>query len=728
MVAASPAGPQVQPLADSDNGSATPPDVEAACDLVMKGGITSGVVYPKLIGKLSRKYRFKNIGGTSAGAIAAGACAAAEFGRQNGRHDVFDQLDKLPEELGQAVEPSKRSRLLSLFQPHPDLRPHFAVLLEALNEKPGVAIANMLKRVLAHHLLLTLGLLMVGGALLAPLISPVLAGRNGWTAIGVALAALVVVGAALWHTSGMAVTSPWRTAVVWLAVYVLLMSALAFARGTQVTLPTAWAAASMLLMALFVWILLVAVAIFRFLASLLRGLHRNRYGLCSGRTMDSPSGTESTLPGLTDWLTSYFDELAGLTSRGHALTFGDLWGSTDRTAPRNVNLEVMTSAVSQQMVYSIPFRDGTPYLYYDPEELKDYFPDRVMQWLNDVAARTNARVDEKGLRPDGFAADTIVQSSTGGTGPRLLPFPRGADLPVVVAIRMSLSFPLLLSAVPLYAVDITLMGNQDEKTRMLADMKAGEAPVAVFAASRIWFSDGGIGSNMPLHMFDALLPGHPTFAVNLKKEHPDFPIGEPEIEGDRGGRVFLPEKNNAGRLRHWEAPEDGQPLPGLMGFLVSIMNTMQNWRDEIQFPYPGFRDRIVQISQRADEGGLNLDMPAPVIAALGNAGAMAADRLIDRFHPSGTQAGEGWTNHQTVRLGTFLGTMQPGSAALSESVQSGHWTSLLDRINFTRDERELASEFLVQLGALGELGTAEGLSLKEGAMKPLAEIRISPKV
>ena len=47
------------------------------CDLVMKGGITSGVVYPKLVAKLSSKYRFKNIGGTSAGAIAAGACAAA---------------------------------------------------------------------------------------------------------------------------------------------------------------------------------------------------------------------------------------------------------------------------------------------------------------------------------------------------------------------------------------------------------------------------------------------------------------------------------------------------------------------------------------------------------------------------------------------------------------------------------------------------------------------------
>ena len=29
----------------------------------------------------------------------------------------------------------------------------------------------------------------------------------------------------------------------------------------------------------------------------------------------------------------------------------------------------MTSAVSQQMIYSIPFRDGAPYLYYDPNEL-----------------------------------------------------------------------------------------------------------------------------------------------------------------------------------------------------------------------------------------------------------------------------------------------------------------------------------------------------------------------
>ena len=39
--------------------------------MVMKGGISSGVVYPLTVCKLATKYRLKNIGGTSAGAIAA---------------------------------------------------------------------------------------------------------------------------------------------------------------------------------------------------------------------------------------------------------------------------------------------------------------------------------------------------------------------------------------------------------------------------------------------------------------------------------------------------------------------------------------------------------------------------------------------------------------------------------------------------------------------------------
>ncbi|WSG73668.1 patatin-like phospholipase family protein [Rhizobium beringeri] len=54
------------------------------CDVVMKGGITSGVVYPKALLQLKDRYRFRNIGGASAGAIAAAVAAAGEFGRDRG--------------------------------------------------------------------------------------------------------------------------------------------------------------------------------------------------------------------------------------------------------------------------------------------------------------------------------------------------------------------------------------------------------------------------------------------------------------------------------------------------------------------------------------------------------------------------------------------------------------------------------------------------------------------
>jgi predicted acylesterase/phospholipase RssA len=47
------------------------------CDLVMKGGVTSGVMYPLAVSELATTYRFRNIGGTSAGAISAGVISAA---------------------------------------------------------------------------------------------------------------------------------------------------------------------------------------------------------------------------------------------------------------------------------------------------------------------------------------------------------------------------------------------------------------------------------------------------------------------------------------------------------------------------------------------------------------------------------------------------------------------------------------------------------------------------
>jgi predicted acylesterase/phospholipase RssA len=71
---------------------------EKICDIVLKGGITSGVVYPLALVSLAEKYRFSNIGGTSAGAMAAVAAAAAEYGRHI-ENAGFDRLARIPDEL-----------------------------------------------------------------------------------------------------------------------------------------------------------------------------------------------------------------------------------------------------------------------------------------------------------------------------------------------------------------------------------------------------------------------------------------------------------------------------------------------------------------------------------------------------------------------------------------------------------------------------------------------------
>ena len=82
------------------------------CDLVMKGGATSGVVYPNAIKEIARKFYLVGIGGTSAGAIAASVAAAAEYRRRNTKSDEgFEMLDDI---VGEMTRPG---RLLSLFRP-----------------------------------------------------------------------------------------------------------------------------------------------------------------------------------------------------------------------------------------------------------------------------------------------------------------------------------------------------------------------------------------------------------------------------------------------------------------------------------------------------------------------------------------------------------------------------------------------------------------------------------
>lgn len=86
-------------------------------DLVMKGGITSGVVYPLAVAELATTYRFRNIGGTLAGAISAAAAAAEHRSGPQG----FIEVAELPARLG--------AELAELFLPQRSCRRVFRLLV-----------------------------------------------------------------------------------------------------------------------------------------------------------------------------------------------------------------------------------------------------------------------------------------------------------------------------------------------------------------------------------------------------------------------------------------------------------------------------------------------------------------------------------------------------------------------------------------------------------------------
>lgn len=646
------------------------------CDIVMKGGVTSGIVYPRLASRLARDYRFKNIGGTSAGAIAAAACAAAELGRQSGRRpDAFDALDRLPAQLGERS--AGRSRLLNLFQPAAAAARAFDLLLALVSapDRRAAALAVLLR---------------LAGAVRWPLLLLVcttLATRavtgKPWLALAMSQAmALLAAGLAAggaWVLAGrtQAGTADRAGCAVFLACLAgALASAMQWPKEPSVGVLWLLAAALATMLAC-AWGLAWAAG------GLLTALRTNFHGMCSGRATATGNG-----PALTDWLHAYLNDLAGLPP-ARPLTFGDLWGSDAaedgdgaEDAERSINLQVVTSAISQRTPYALPFRAGVHRWYLDPLEWEKLFPGEVLDYLH-AAAPGLTRVGDRAF----------------------LPLPRGAALPVVVAVRMSMSFPLLLSAVPLYAFDYT------EKT------ESTPAPL-----KRVWFSDGGISSNLPLQFFDTLLPEHPTFAVNLKREHPRFRIDD-KLDCRDNGRAYLPRDNSAGRGRHWTDPSMGDD--GILAFLAAILGTMQVWRDEILFPYAGYRDRVVHVSLKEGEGGLHLDMDREQVTNLAAAGACAADLLQRRFHPA---SGEGWANHQEIRLISVLGNLEALALQAGAAEASGTWHAAVDRSRLNEAEAALAHTLLAELQQMAADIAASGVRVADRMYRPSPSMKLGPNL
>ena len=252
--------------------------------------------------------------------------------------------------------------------------------------------------------------------------------------------------------------------------------------------------------------------------------------------------------------------------------------------------------------------------------------------------------------PDGAARRRDAELTREFLAP-LRPLPPPSQLPVVVAARMSLSFPILLSAVPLHRIDWSREENQrlDAAWRQWRSAgEQGERPAEHPTAEVCWFTDGGASSNFPVHFFDAPLPRRPTFAINLRPFHPDHP--ETQEQGDN---VWMVPSATGGQLAWWYAlPAAGGLFDRrLAAFLGNIVRTMQNRVDDAQLRMPGVRDRVVHVSLSDTEGGMNLTMAPATITTLTQRGRAAGAKLVRRFgEERAPDEPLSWRDHRWTRL------------------------------------------------------------------------------
>ena len=122
-----------------------------------------------------------------------------------------------------------------------------------------------------------------------------------------------------------------------------------------------------------------------------------------------------------------------------------------------MKLKTITTCLTLGRPFSIPFEAPFTF-YYSPSEMRLFFPEEVVQWMEACSAERlkgmprNAAGHLLRRRRESEPDDRLEESIDLGN---LLPLPENKDLPVIVAARMSMSFPVLFCAVPLYAVDFT---------------------------------------------------------------------------------------------------------------------------------------------------------------------------------------------------------------------------------------------------------------------------------
>src|SRR5262249_21062493 len=146
-------------------------------------------------------------------------------------------------------------------------------------------------------------------------------------------------------------------------------------------------------------------------------------------------------------------------------------------------------------------------------------------------------------------------------------------------------------------------------------------------------------------------------------------------------------------------------------------------------------DRVAQVHQAPDEGGLNLNMKDKDILALAARGRIAAQILAERFGDSPPpHVVLNWNNHAWVRLRTAMGLLETHLAKIETAyAQKEGLRSYRQLIAnpppaypFTRPAD--AAVMLDELDTLAQKWATFGGLLGEDVPRPPAELRTMPKV
>lgn len=586
-----------------------------SCNLVMKGGVTSGVVFPGAIRVLATRYRFKQLGGTSAGAIAAVFAAAAEYRRREGGQSAgFDAMWQISQDLSKpATGSSGKTVLEALFAPNHATTSLYHVMSAVAHSDRSPFRPLRVSLALARSYPLPAALI----------------------AVGVAGSAVGFKG--LIQGTGKAEASVTALAGTWTALAGL---------GTLT------------------WTAVVGGH---------RALRRNHLGLSTGHEHRATS--EEPLR-FTNWL---HRSLQGIIGRppNQPLTFGDLAPKTyaaarnpaqrdkmlgnlspgdlqayDKVTATDIHLRQITTHLTEGRPVVLPFDAGTTDAkgyYFRPDEWAEYFPPDVLKHLCDHSERK--------------VAFTEAEARAGRFEYYRLPPPE--HFPVVVSTRMSMSFPGLFSVVPLYGPGFLKKPRDPDVVDAwswragVADLEPGKAR---FAPVR--FGDGGLTSNFPLTLFDELVPSEPTFALNLEYGRP-LPHGVPPPDGHKPGMtswVYLvePEPLREDCKDDKDASLNWRPLPrrvdSVPKYVSSIIEAARNWSDTSMIALPGYAECVAHIVIGRGLGGTNLAMDASQIFRLRRLGVAAGQLLLERFtRPPGTWD---WEVHRAAGFVTLTADME----------------------------------------------------------------------